>query len=172
MVAHLVAREWRRQVPIITVAYLGKSDDSLDLPGYQPLSGTKAVTFLPQRLGELKDRRVLLLDDFVMSGDGPANAVGACSPADSRRSASGAAPWWRPAVDRQQERARLLGPRNPGLRFLLSVGPSRVRPLRVSAPLMDLRRLVVSWTGTDPGPLIRSFGKIAATVHRRARTLE
>jgi hypothetical protein len=37
---------------------------------------------------------------------------------------------------------------------------------------MDLRRLVVSWTGTDPGPLIRSFGQIAATVHRRARTPE
>jgi hypoxanthine phosphoribosyltransferase len=92
MVAHLVARELRRQVPIITVAYLGRSDDSLDLPGYQPLRGTKAVTFLPQKLGELKDRRVLLLDDFVMSGDGLANVVGAmlASGFEAKRIRSGA----------------------------------------------------------------------------------
>ena len=75
MVAHLVARELRSQVPIVTVAYLAKSDDGADLPGYDPIRGTKAVTFLPDKLGELSDRRVLLLDDFVMSGDGLANVT-------------------------------------------------------------------------------------------------
>jgi hypoxanthine phosphoribosyltransferase len=43
--------------------------------GYDPIRGTKAVTFLPDKLGELCDRRVLLLDDFVMSGDGLANVT-------------------------------------------------------------------------------------------------
>jgi hypoxanthine phosphoribosyltransferase len=75
MVAHLVARELRSQVPIITAAYLGKPDDTLHLPGFDALRGTKAVTFLPGRLAELRDRRVLLLDDFVMSGDGLATVV-------------------------------------------------------------------------------------------------
>jgi hypoxanthine phosphoribosyltransferase len=75
MVAHLVARELRSQVPIVTVAYLGKSDDGADLPGYEALHGTKAVTFLPDKLGELSDRRLLLLDDFVMSGDGLATVL-------------------------------------------------------------------------------------------------
>jgi hypoxanthine phosphoribosyltransferase len=70
MVAHLVARELRRQVPIITVAYLNKPGTSMDLPGYEPLRGTKSTIFLPEKLCELKDRRVLLVDDFVMSGDG------------------------------------------------------------------------------------------------------
>lgn len=70
MVAHLVARELRRQVPIVTVAYLGRPDGDLDLPGYEPIRGTKAVVFLPERLVELRGKRLLLLDDFVMSGDG------------------------------------------------------------------------------------------------------
>jgi len=70
MVAHLVARELRRQVPIITVAYLSRPDDSLDIPGYEALRGTKNVVFLPERLVDLRGRNLLLLDDFVMSGDG------------------------------------------------------------------------------------------------------
>ncbi|WCN83810.1 phosphoribosyltransferase [Micromonospora sp. LH3U1] len=70
MVAHLVARELRRQVPIVTVAYLGRPDGNADIPGYEAIHGTKAVLFLPERIGELQGRRLLLLDDFVMSGDG------------------------------------------------------------------------------------------------------
>ena len=70
MVAHLVARELRRQVPIVTVGYLSKPDDDAEVPGYVALRGAKAVVFLPERLTELRDRHILLLDDFVMSGDG------------------------------------------------------------------------------------------------------
>jgi len=75
MVAHLVARELRSQVPIVTAAYLSKPDHGTELPGFRALRGTKAVTFLPDRLGELHGRRVLLLDDFVMSGDGLATVT-------------------------------------------------------------------------------------------------
>ncbi|PSL56453.1 hypothetical protein B0I31_103202 [Saccharothrix carnea] len=34
-------------------------------------------------------------------------------------------------------------------------------------PLVDLppSPLVVAWAGTDPGPLVRSFARIAATVY-------
>jgi hypothetical protein len=37
---------------------------------------------------------------------------------------------------------------------------------------MPPSRLVVAWTSTNPGPLIRSFAQIAATVYRQARTPE
>lgn len=70
MVAHLVARELRRQVPILTVAYLSRPDPSVEIPGYEALHRTKAVIFIPEQLAGLRDRRLLLLDDFVMSGDG------------------------------------------------------------------------------------------------------
>lgn len=34
------------------------------------LQGTKSTVFLPDRLHEQSDWRILLVDDFVMSGDG------------------------------------------------------------------------------------------------------
>lgn len=76
IVAHLVARELRRQVPIITVAYLGRPDETTDLPGHEAIRGTKAVLFLPNGITELSGRRLLLLDDFVMSGDGLRAVIG------------------------------------------------------------------------------------------------
>jgi hypothetical protein len=43
-----------------------------------------------------------------------------------------------------------------------------------AVPLADMppRRLVLAWTTTNPGPLIRSSAQIAATVYRPARTSE
>jgi hypothetical protein len=43
-----------------------------------------------------------------------------------------------------------------------------------AVPLADMppSRLVVAWTSTNPGPLIRSSAQIAATVYRPARTPE
>jgi hypoxanthine phosphoribosyltransferase len=76
IVAHLVARELRAQVPILTVAYLSRPDHSVDLPGHSAIRGTKAVLFLPDGIGELKGRRLLLLDDFVMTGDGLNSVIG------------------------------------------------------------------------------------------------
>jgi len=70
IVAHLVARELRHQAPIVTAGYLAGSGGPAELPGYESVRGAKATTFVPERIGELKDRRVLLVDDFVMSGDG------------------------------------------------------------------------------------------------------
>jgi hypoxanthine phosphoribosyltransferase len=69
MVGHLVARELGRQIPIVTVGYL---DDPAELviPGFVTLNGTKTTALLPEAVRELKDRKVLLVDDFVMSGDG------------------------------------------------------------------------------------------------------
>lgn len=92
IVAHLVARELRRQVPILTVAYLSNPDDGAELAGYEPLRGTKAVTFLPASLGDLRERRLLLLDDFVMSGDGLARVMEALASKgfDRKRVRSGA----------------------------------------------------------------------------------
>lgn len=69
MVGHLVARELRRQIPIITVGYLDQEED-VSIPGFLTLRGTKATTFLPDGLKGLRGKRVLLVDDFVMSGDG------------------------------------------------------------------------------------------------------
>lgn len=69
IVGNLVARELRRQIPIITVGYLDEAD-GLSIPGFLALRGTKATAFLPEGVRDLKDKRVLLLDDFVMSGDG------------------------------------------------------------------------------------------------------
>ncbi|HEV3260743.1 MAG TPA: hypothetical protein VG013_28070 [Gemmataceae bacterium] len=48
----------------------GFMPDGLSIPGFLALCGTKATAFLPEGLRDLKDKRVLLLDDFVMSGDG------------------------------------------------------------------------------------------------------
>ena len=76
LVSYLVARELRTQVPIVTVAYLDRSDKKFDLPGYEPLNGTKATVFLPERFAELRGSRLLLLDDFVMSGDGLDSIIG------------------------------------------------------------------------------------------------
>jgi hypoxanthine phosphoribosyltransferase len=70
IVAHLVARELRRQVPIVTVGYLGRSDARAEIPGFEAIRGPKAVLFLPDGIAELSGNRLLLLDDFVMSGDG------------------------------------------------------------------------------------------------------
>jgi len=70
IVAHLIARELRSQVPIVTVGYLSTAGQSVDLPGYLPLRGTKGTAFLPDRLHEQSAWKVLLIDDFVMSGDG------------------------------------------------------------------------------------------------------
>jgi hypoxanthine phosphoribosyltransferase len=69
MVGHLVARELRRQIPIITVGYLDQEEE-VSIPGFLTLRGSKATTFLPDGLKGLKEKRVLLVDDFVMSGDG------------------------------------------------------------------------------------------------------
>lgn len=69
IVGHVVARELRRQIPIITVGYLDQ-EDAVSIPGFLTLHGTKATTFLPEGLRGLKEKRVLLVDDFVMSGDG------------------------------------------------------------------------------------------------------
>jgi hypoxanthine phosphoribosyltransferase len=69
MVGHLVARELRRQIPIITVGYLDQEEE-VSIPGFLTLRGTKATTFLPDGLKGLNGKRVLLVDDFVMSGDG------------------------------------------------------------------------------------------------------
>lgn len=75
MAAHLIARELHHQVPIITAGYLNAPGDAVELPGFMALHGTKATVYLPERINELSDRRVLLVDDFVMSGDGLATAV-------------------------------------------------------------------------------------------------
>jgi hypoxanthine phosphoribosyltransferase len=69
IVGHLVARELRRQIPIITVGYLDK-EDMVSLPGFLTLCGTKATSFLPEGLRGMSKSRALLVDDFVMSGDG------------------------------------------------------------------------------------------------------
>jgi hypoxanthine phosphoribosyltransferase len=69
IVGHLVARELRRQIPIITAGYLDQ-EDTVSIPGFLTLQGAKATTFLPEGLKGLKEKRVLLVDDFVMSGDG------------------------------------------------------------------------------------------------------
>jgi hypoxanthine phosphoribosyltransferase len=74
IVAHLVARELRTQVPIVTVGYLSTADKTVELPGYVPLRGTKSTVFLPGRLHEQSGWKVLLVDDFVMSGDGLSRA--------------------------------------------------------------------------------------------------
>lgn len=75
MVAYLIARELHHQVPIITAGYLNAPGDVVDLPGFTALRGTKATVYLPERIDELGDRRLLLVDDFVMSGDGMATVV-------------------------------------------------------------------------------------------------
>lgn len=69
IVGNLVARELRYQIPILTVGYLDQAG-TVSIPGYLTLRGTKATTFLPEGLRGLKEKKVLLLDDFVMSGDG------------------------------------------------------------------------------------------------------
>ncbi|HCU96717.1 MAG TPA: hypothetical protein DHU96_29960 [Actinobacteria bacterium] len=69
IVANLVARELRRQIPIITVGYLDQADP-ISVPGFLTLCGTKATTLLPEGLRDLGGKKILLLDDFVMSGDG------------------------------------------------------------------------------------------------------
>jgi hypoxanthine phosphoribosyltransferase len=69
IVSNLVARELRRQIPIITVGYLDQADN-ISIPGFLTLCGTKVTTFLPEGLRDFKDKKALLLDDFVMSGDG------------------------------------------------------------------------------------------------------
>jgi hypoxanthine phosphoribosyltransferase len=69
MVGNLVARELRKQIPIVTVAYLDKHE-ATSIPGYITLEGTKATTFVPAGLKALNTSKILLLDDFVMSGDG------------------------------------------------------------------------------------------------------
>jgi hypoxanthine phosphoribosyltransferase len=70
IVSNLVARELRRQIPIITVGYLDDEADEVFIPGFLTLCGTKTTTFLPEGLRDLKDKKILLMDDFVMSGDG------------------------------------------------------------------------------------------------------
>ncbi|GAA2637844.1 phosphoribosyltransferase family protein [Paractinoplanes durhamensis] len=77
IVAHLVARELRTQVPVVTAAYLGKPDQSAELPGHEAVRGTKAVLFLPDGIAGFKGRRLLLLDDFVMTGDGLQSVIDA-----------------------------------------------------------------------------------------------
>jgi hypoxanthine phosphoribosyltransferase len=69
IVGHLVARELRRQIPILTVGYLDDPND-LVIPGFVTLNGTKTTALLPEAVQSLHDRKVLLVDDFVMSGDG------------------------------------------------------------------------------------------------------
>ena len=69
IVGNLVARELQYQIPILTVGYLDQAG-TVSIPGYLTLRGTKATTFLPEGLRGLKEQKVLLLDDFVMSGDG------------------------------------------------------------------------------------------------------
>src|SRR5258708_28383879 len=70
IVAHLVARELRRQIPIITVGYLDEPNDHFVMPGFATLTGTKTTAFLPEAVQALHDRKALLVDDFGMSGDG------------------------------------------------------------------------------------------------------
>lgn len=72
IVGNLVARELRRQIPIVTAGYLDRSDGT-DLPGFDSLCGTKSTAYLPRGLHELAAGKVLILDDFVMSGDGLAS---------------------------------------------------------------------------------------------------
>jgi hypoxanthine phosphoribosyltransferase len=72
IVAHLVARELRKQVPIIVLGYLDGPESKLDLPGHKKLTRSKNVFYLPEALRETKTLKVLLVDDFVMSGDGMA----------------------------------------------------------------------------------------------------
>jgi hypothetical protein len=62
IVGNLVARELRRQIPIITVGYLDQAE-TVSIPGFLTLCGTKTTTFLPEGLGGLKEKKVLLLDD-------------------------------------------------------------------------------------------------------------
>jgi hypoxanthine phosphoribosyltransferase len=69
IVGNLVARELRRQIPILTAGYLDKPDGT-QIPGYDEMLGTKSTTYLPQGLRELTKSKILILDDFVMSGDG------------------------------------------------------------------------------------------------------
>jgi len=75
IVGHLVARELRRQIPIITAGYLDR-EDTASMPGFLTLSGTKTTTFLPEGLRDMGKSAVLLVDDFVMSGDGLARVRG------------------------------------------------------------------------------------------------
>jgi len=72
IVGNLVARELRRQIPIITAGYLDKPGGA-DIPGFESLCGTKSTTYLPRGLHELTTSKILVLDDFVMSGDGLAS---------------------------------------------------------------------------------------------------
>jgi hypoxanthine phosphoribosyltransferase len=69
IVGNLVARELRRQIPIITAGYLDKPDGA-GMPGFDVLCGTKSTAYLPAGLRELATSKILVLDDFVMSGDG------------------------------------------------------------------------------------------------------
>ena len=70
MVGHLVARELRNQVPIVTLGYLDSTEKTLDIPGFTAFRGTKATVYVPEKLENMSSLKVLLLDDFTMSGDG------------------------------------------------------------------------------------------------------
>ena len=70
IVANLVMLELRRRVPVITLAYLFRPDENLiNLPGFVTLRLSKNTAFLPEKIGELRDHRVLIVDDLAMSGE-------------------------------------------------------------------------------------------------------
>jgi hypoxanthine phosphoribosyltransferase len=73
IVGHLVARELRRQIPIITAGYLDTPGGTV-LPGFDAIGGSKTTVYIPHGVRELVSTKVLVLDDFVMSGDGMAVA--------------------------------------------------------------------------------------------------
>jgi hypoxanthine phosphoribosyltransferase len=71
IVGHLVARELRRQIPILTAGHLDIPGGS-PIPGFDAIGGTKTTVYIPHGVRDLTQKKVLVLDDFVMSGDGMA----------------------------------------------------------------------------------------------------
>jgi hypoxanthine phosphoribosyltransferase len=70
IIANLVMLELRRRVPVITLAYLFRSDETpVDIPGFATLRLSKNTAFLPEKIGGLRDHHVLIVDDLAMSGE-------------------------------------------------------------------------------------------------------
>ncbi|HTZ29579.1 MAG TPA: phosphoribosyltransferase family protein [Streptosporangiaceae bacterium] len=70
IVSNLVMLELRRRVPIITLGYLFRPDEKVvDIPGFVTLRLSKNTAFLPEKIGELRDHHVLIVDDLAMSGE-------------------------------------------------------------------------------------------------------
>ncbi|MGD0557571.1 MAG: hypothetical protein ABSA93_21650 [Streptosporangiaceae bacterium] len=69
IVGHLVARELRRQIPIITAGHLDAPGGSA-IPGFDAIGGSKTTVYIPHGVRDLIATKMLVVDDFIMSGDG------------------------------------------------------------------------------------------------------